>query len=58
MNTLSVRELAEQDIPAPNKTLEKLDFQLVKEYIGIPGWLNFEQPVKVWALSREQYQNL
>ena len=42
--------------PAPNKTLEKLGFELVKEYTTIPGSLSFEQPVKQWQLSREAWQ--
>jgi len=33
---------------APNKTLEKVGFIFVKEYITTPGYLNFEQPVKLW----------
>ena len=37
--------------PAPNKTLEKAGFKLVKEYITTPGWINFEQPVKLWEIS-------
>ncbi|MFM9944785.1 MAG: GNAT family N-acetyltransferase [Bacteroidia bacterium] len=37
--------------PSPNKILEKVGFQLVKEYVTIPGWLNFEQPVKLWEMS-------
>ncbi len=40
---------------APNKTLEKAGFILMKEYITIPGAINYEQPVKRWELSREQY---
>lgn len=44
--------------PAPNKTLEKLGFQLVKEHITTPGWINFEQPVKRWELRYEQLQQL
>lgn len=44
--------------PAPNKTLEKVGFQWVKEYVTTPGWLNFEQSVQLWALSRARYQNL
>lgn len=44
--------------PAPNKTLEKVGFQFVKEYVTTPGWLNFEQPVNLWALSRERFQRL
>lgn len=41
--------------PAANKTLEKAGFQFVKEYITIPGFINFEQPVKQWMLTREQW---
>jgi len=37
--------------PAPNKTLEKAGFKLVKEYITTPGWINFEQQVKLWEIS-------
>lgn len=44
--------------PAPNKTLEKAGFEFIKEYITIPGFLNFEQPVKRWELSRERYQQI
>jgi RimJ/RimL family protein N-acetyltransferase len=42
---------------APNKTLEKLGFELEKEYITTPGSLNFEQPVKRWRLTIEKYQS-
>jgi RimJ/RimL family protein N-acetyltransferase len=41
--------------PAPNKTFEKLGFELVKEYITIPGYLNFQQPVKQWLMTRERF---
>ncbi len=44
--------------PAPNKTLEKLGFQFVREYTTTPGWLNFEQPVRLWEMSRERFSNL
>jgi RimJ/RimL family protein N-acetyltransferase len=44
--------------PAPNKTLEKIGFELVKEYITTPGMLNFEQPVKRWELTRETFLSL
>src|SRR5262245_17907947 len=44
--------------PAPNKTMEKLGFELTKEYITIPGWINFEQPVKHWELSYEKFREL
>lgn len=43
--------------PAPHKTLEKLGFEFVKEYVTIPGSLNYEQPVKLWQLSYERYRN-
>jgi len=44
--------------PAPNKALEKVGFELEKEYITIPGSLNFEQPVKRWVLTREKFNQL
>ena len=44
--------------PAPNKTLEKVGFDFVKEHITIPGYLNFEQPVKLWELSLEKFKKL
>lgn len=44
--------------PAPNKTLEKVGFQFVKTYITTPGWLNFEQPVNLWELTRERFLRL
>lgn len=43
--------------PAPNKTLEKVGFSFVKEYITVPGSINFEQPVKRWEMTREAYLN-
>ena len=44
--------------PAPNKTMEKLGFDFIKEYITVPGWINFEQLVKHWELSFEKFQQL
>ena len=41
--------------PAPNKTLEKLGFTFIEEYVTTPGFLNFEQPVKRWAMSCDKY---
>ena len=41
--------------PAPNKTLEKIGFKFVKEYITTPGWINFEQPVKLWEMTKEKF---
>ena len=44
--------------PAPNKTLEKTGFELVKNYVTIPGYLNFEQEVNLWEMSLERYNAL
>lgn len=44
--------------PAPNKTLEKAGFQLVKEYVTTPGFINFEQPVKRWEMDLETFWNI
>jgi len=44
--------------PAPNRTLEKIGFELLKTHITTPGWLNFEQSVNLWALTSTQYQQL
>lgn len=44
--------------PAPNKTLEKVGFELVKEYITVPGFINFEQPVKQWKMTSEHFCKL
>ena len=41
--------------PAPHKTLEKIGFELEKEYTTIPGAINFEQPVKRWVLTAEKF---
>jgi RimJ/RimL family protein N-acetyltransferase len=42
--------------PAPNALLEKAHFDLLKEYTTTPGPSNFEQPVKLWHLSRERFE--
>ena len=44
--------------PAPNKTLEKIGFEFVKEYVTVPGSLSFEQPTKQWLLTREKFDTL
>ena len=44
--------------PAPNKTLERIGFTFIEEYITTPGWINFEQPVKRWQLNREDFEQL
>ncbi len=43
---------------APNKTLQRVGFEFEKEYVTIPGSLNFEQPVKRWLLTRERFAEL
>jgi hypothetical protein len=44
--------------PAPHKALEKLGFEFEKEYITVPGSINFEQPVKRWGLSYDTYNKI
>ncbi len=44
--------------PGPNKTLAKVGFELVKTYRTTPGWINFEQTVNRWVLSREQWSQI
>ncbi|MGB0367868.1 MAG: GNAT family N-acetyltransferase [Flavobacteriales bacterium] len=39
---------------APNRTLNKLGFTLIKEYTTVPGSINFEQPVKQWVMNKPQ----
>lgn len=40
---------------APNKTLERMGFQLVKQYETNPGWINFHQPVNRWRMTRNGF---
>ena len=42
--------------PAPNKTLQRVGFELEKKYKTIPGSLNFEQEVNRWKLTKGRYQ--
>jgi len=44
--------------PAPNKTMEKLGFEFIKEYVTVPGFINFEQPVKHWELTLQKFRQL
>ncbi|RYZ20697.1 MAG: N-acetyltransferase [Chitinophagaceae bacterium] len=58
-NTLKLQRLYSEPYalnPAPNKTLERAGFVLEKEYITTPGSINFEQPVKRWVLTHEQFR--
>jgi RimJ/RimL family protein N-acetyltransferase len=43
--------------PAPNNTLKKTGFHFVKEYVTIPGYINFEQPVNLWQMTREMFES-
>lgn len=43
---------------APNKTLQKLGFELVQQHKTIPGWICFEQEVNLWKLEKEQFQKV
>jgi len=38
--------------------MEKLGFEFIKEYITVPGWINFEQSVKHWELTLEKFRKL
>jgi RimJ/RimL family protein N-acetyltransferase len=44
--------------PAPNRTLERAGFRPVKEYVTTPGWINFEQPVRLWQMTAEEFELL
>ena len=44
--------------PAPNKVLEKVGFDFMKQYITTPGGINFEQTVNHWELSYDRYQSI
>ncbi|NNK81080.1 MAG: GNAT family N-acetyltransferase [Flavobacteriales bacterium] len=53
-NKLKLKRLYSQpksDNRAPNKVLEKTGFQLVKNYVTVPGSINYEQEVKLWVLE-------
>lgn len=39
--------------PAPNILMQKAGFKLKKEYVTTPGSINYEQPVKLWLLTKE-----
>ncbi|MBK8955128.1 MAG: GNAT family N-acetyltransferase [Saprospiraceae bacterium] len=43
---------------APNKALEKVGFDFIKEYTTTPGWICFEQPVKRWLMTAEKFNLL
>jgi RimJ/RimL family protein N-acetyltransferase len=41
---------------APNNTLKKAGFSLIKQYETTPGLFNFNQLVNRWCLDVEKYQ--
>jgi len=43
---------------APNETLRRAGFDLIREYTTTPGSLNFEQPVKLWQMTRKKWLQL
>ncbi|TDH21444.1 N-acetyltransferase [Segetibacter sp. 3557_3] len=44
--------------PAPNKTLAKAGFGFVRQYTTTPGYINFEQPVSLWELTYNEFQQM
>lgn len=42
----------------PNKTLPKAGFEFLIEYITVPGYLNFEQKVCLWQMTRENFNKM
>ncbi len=43
---------------APNKTLQKIGFDFIKQYETTPGWINTYQTVNRWRMSYEKYKML
>jgi len=41
--------------PAPNAVLAKVGFNFAKQYVTVPGAINFEQTVNRWHMSRGQF---
>ena len=41
--------------PAPHRALERAGFLFDKDYVTIPGSINFEQPVRRWIMTRERF---
>lgn len=42
------------DNVGPNATLTKLGFEFIKQYTTVPGWINLEQTVNRYKLSKEK----
>ena len=43
--------------PAPNKTLQKIGFDFIKQYETVPGWINSHQMVNRWRMGYEKYKS-
>ena len=43
--------------PAPNKTLKKMGFEMLKSHRTTPGGINFEQEVNRWVMTKEKYED-
>jgi ribosomal-protein-alanine N-acetyltransferase len=43
---------------APNNALPKAGFKFVKKYVTIPGFINFEQEVNLWQMTKENFNKL
>jgi RimJ/RimL family protein N-acetyltransferase len=41
--------------PAPNAVLARVGFDFDKQYVTVPGSINFEQMVNRWRMSRAQF---
>ncbi len=41
---------------APNKTLASAGFTFIKAYTTVPGYLNYEQTVNLWQLSKLDFE--
>lgn len=49
--------LSEQ-LSQPCRALAKLGFELVRQHVTTPGWINFEQPVNLWELPYGRYESM
>jgi RimJ/RimL family protein N-acetyltransferase len=43
---------------APNRTLEQAGFRFVRAYVTTPGWINFEQTVRLYEMPRAVFEQL
>ncbi|WP_118973337.1 GNAT family N-acetyltransferase [Taibaiella koreensis] len=43
---------------APNKTLSGIGFRMLQEYTTTPGFVCFEQPVRLWVLTEAEFRGM